>query len=259
MVNIKERAHPRTNGDLTMNAPQDPPPAPDITANVPAPGDSAPASVIAFLFADRFVPLERQGVMGTEALASGKAVVSSTLVTTVAAIALWNLQEGGAVELEVAHERKLGLMPWTTARIRLRDQSFPGQGLEGMLLAALEREKKGRNPGVRVETVIKKALGSSVNPTNQWINYLVRIATESHYITLRTVEGEPSRVLHKTTTRTVAEPNTPAMHGLEAGASDLAERWKGFVASEPELHNRLLKETASGIRLAKISDTNADD
>jgi hypothetical protein len=194
--------------------------------NEVAQAELSPSSV-AFLYAHRFAPAAKAGETGTVSLANDTVVQTTPLTRMLVILGLWSLQDGGVIALVPFKEKRLRFIPWTGVRARLLEPSKTG-GIEGDVIAELVRDKKGRDPGMEVSTIVhflyKDRRGKST-PEALVRKRVVEDVVERGYAERinKQLEGRKAQI----------EPIKPA-------ADQLLEQWNTFCNRQTELRDELV-------------------
>jgi hypothetical protein len=191
-----------------------------------------PPSLVAFLYAHRFAAAAKPGDMGTVSLADDSVVQTDQLARTLVIIALWSLQDLGAITLEPFSEKKLRFITWSGVRARLLEP-IQIDGVEGQVINLLARDKKGRDPGMQISTLVHllyKDMRGKVRPELTVRKHVVDELVELGYA------ERPSK-----------DDLKPCNERIEAAKPTLEEfatRWRAFRDQQTELTDQLVGAVA---------------
>jgi hypothetical protein len=191
-----------------------------------------PPSLIAFLFAHRFASVAKPGEMGTLSLANGAVVETDQLARMLVIIALWSLHDRGAIALEPFSEKKLRFITWTGVRVRLLEPIQLG-GIEGQVISRLAREKKGRDPGMQISTLVHllyKDMRDKVRP-----ELTVRKRAVDELVELGYAERPSKDDL---------QPCKERIAAVEPALEQFTARWRAFRDQQTELTDQLVGAVA---------------
>jgi hypothetical protein len=209
--------------------------------NEVAQAELSPSSV-AFLYAHRFAPAAKAGEMGTVSLANDAVVQTTSLCRMVVIIALWSLTEADVIVLEPFKEKRLRFIPWTGVRARLIEP-IEISGVEGDIVAKLARDKKGRDPGMDVATLVHllfKDMRGKVAPELLVRKRLVDELVELGYA--ERVSTDVGAVKHALTgkSRAQLQGRRDQIESVKEPANRLVESWNRFSREQPELKDELI-------------------
>lgn len=250
-----EQQRPDQPTSTPVSAAPQPSPAP---ATAPAAGPALSPTTVAYLFASRFVPLQKPGKSGMKAFGTGEVVVTSELSGGLVAIALWQLRERGAVRLEAYSGRKLGFIPESGVRVKLRDGTVPAAGVERAVLDHLQRSKKARNGGERAWDVANMICRDGKDPRGTIIRMAIDEAVAAGYLERTGSEaGVIGRLAGKPKTR--LEPHADRIATLAPAAETLAVQWRDFrKGPEADMAKLLRSTTFEGIEVQVRSKDDSD-
>jgi hypothetical protein len=216
-----------------------------------------PASTIAHLYGDRFAGPLGPGEIGTTCYSTGRGVVTRTLAGTMVACALWDLRERGAIALDPYHEKKLfGTKSGVRARLIAE---IPAAGVDAALMKSLTRQKKAREPGIDVRSLVNSTVPTSPNPHNEVIGLALIQELDEGYLTKAMVDGPVDRHGKTGKPRARYVPESERVAGLAARADSLLVAWDAFGANESELKDLLMKESFGGISLSTRTESDGAD
>jgi hypothetical protein len=206
-----------------------------------AQSELSPSST-AFLYAHRIAPVAKEGEMGTVSLANGSVVEATPLARMLVILALWSLQEKGAIALEPFKEKRLRFIPWTGVRARLLEPTDIG-GIEGDVLRELVRDKSARDPGMDVGTIIHflyRDRSQKVKPESLVRKRVVDDIVDHGYA--ERVSTDVGAVEHRLTgkARVQLEGREERIEAVEPAMERLIEQWKAFGEQQPELKEELI-------------------
>ena len=211
-------------------------------------------SSVAFLYAHRFAPAAKEGKIGTRSLANGTVVETVALSRMLVIVALWSLQEAGAVVLEPFKEKRLKFIPWNGVRVRLIEPIEIG-GLEGRLLGEVARDKKARDPGMDISLLMNLLFRDGKPDAESLVRkYVVDDVAERGYA--ERVSTDVGAVKHAITkqSRSRLEGRDEQIGSVRQLAESVIERWNGFCGAQPELKTELIAAVRDAFNQLKRND-----
>jgi hypothetical protein len=222
----------------------------DLVAQPPrrgVPGERPSASLLTYLFADRFVARDTIFRFGAPVPCSTSEVKMNDLAATLFAVAFWDLARIGCLSLEI---RRAGLFKRPIVDVRrVREELAPG--LEGVLLhvpnidpEAFEDEDTAGKPG---------PLGRPRNIVRTWLGYL----QDPEWKIIETVLAEGTargvfRVAEEQEGRTQLETNCEAVDAQRSHMQAFEKAWRGDSTGRPELQKLLIRDCGKAIKRARV-------
>jgi hypothetical protein len=195
--------------------------------------DEPSSATTVFLYADTFALTAEPAQKGTRSFATGAVVQTKALGQMMLAVSLQHLHATGAVRLESHTKKTLGLFGSTGVHVtQLGD--LEARGADERLTRIIARNRKARNGGVSVASVVAEAVPRSPNPYGEVIQWGIDEAVELGYLdserTVGAVEpGKPSNLV----------PRPERIVILRGRVDELAAGWGTFRAADGELARQL--------------------
>lgn len=192
------------------------------------------------LFADRFMPTAK-GPLVYGRTDQSVGVKLETLATRLIAGAIWGLRENGYARVEQREEKKLGLVKLKRTHMwpSSIEGAVPAGALEQGILALLRTTSKHHDPekGWTEYDLVRSYVPTVDRPYWWVVNTVLRDDEAKGYLT--TKADASGKKLYEAVTESIA--------GLEAEASELAERWNAFTQTESEMAKPLFSHVDTAI------------
>jgi hypothetical protein len=210
-------------------------------ASAPDPGAAEPGvSNLIHLFADRFMPTAKGPLVYSRADNVGVKV--ETLATTLIAGAIWGLRENGHARLEQREEKKLGFIKLKRTHMWPAgpEASTPPGALDQAILDLLRSSTKHHTPETGwTEYDLTRALVPTVDSPYKWVvTTVLNDDAAKGYLAPQT-DASGKHLVYESVAATIA--------ALEHEASKLAQGWKAFTDSEPDMAKPLISHIDTAI------------